>query len=263
MIEVFQWVGSLGFVWGMILFIIVCLLLALIPYIPTIFRIIKIWRSKEKPDIIAFEYALTRDHYMGLLGNREMYLLASNGGYLLQGGKLLLTWKVSGAYRVDIKGVGNNLKGNAAWIIVDRKKTKYTLIAHTLKGKRKARIDLAELEIYDITTTQFTNNEEWGFNSSVSIPLTNPLLGNRAQLTQQYPNISITLPDFGSLYPNLAKLDYIAPFGGVVRESELLQYIEKNEIVKMYCYDKNVFFEDGNHLYFSRKNKIREKLRNQ
>ena len=264
MIEIFQWFGSLGLVEGIFLFTGICVALALVPYYRLLLKLFRFWWKKEKGEIVAFEYDVSVDHKLTDANGYSFYLLPEQQGFLLNGGKLLLTWNVRGAYRVDIDGVGKDLKGNGAWIIVDRRKTNFKLTIHTLKGKKSQMLQLPAGKIIDVKTTAYSDQSDWNYLPSFRNLQThsfNKGVYNGFAFTGNYPNAKVPYPETKSLYPELGRIEYDSPFGGVVRNPLLLTFLDTQDIVKLYPYNRTVFEQNGTHVFFDTRKKVKEFLK--
>ena len=264
MTSLFKWLGNLGVFNGTLLFAFICLILALAPYIRLLYKIFLIWRKKEKAEIRTFEYDISVDHKLKDSKGYSIYLLPQDQGFLVNGGKLLLTWNVVGAYRVDLDGVGRDLKGNGAWVIINRDKTTYLMTIHTLQGKKTKLLQIPKDKIIDVKTTAFTNQNSWNFNPSFRDIKTYSFTRNGRsdfQFIKAYPKVDIGFPIIPSLRPKINRLEYVPVNKGVTRNYLLNNYIESQEVLKIYPYERSIYQQNGTHLFFDTKRKVRDFLK--
>jgi hypothetical protein len=141
-VKFFEWVASLPpqKAWG--LFVLVCTIMAFVPYARISFLYLRILFGNQKPGIIDFSWRLAQDHFIFSLKGKRYYLNASRQNFILEGGKLILNWTVQGAYRVDVLPIGTKMKGNTAVISASKSNRKFTLIAYTTKGKLTKEISI-------------------------------------------------------------------------------------------------------------------------
>lgn len=135
MSDFFQWLSELPpeFGWGF--FIVVCALMAIIPYFSSIWNFLKILFKNEKVEIIDFSWRMAKDHFLTQYQGKSYYLTSEGKDFIIEGGKIILNWKVTGAYRIDILPIGNKIKGNTALVIARKNNAHFKLIAHTIRGK--------------------------------------------------------------------------------------------------------------------------------
>ena len=77
------------------------------------------------------------------------------GGIMLKGHILILTWKVRGAWRVDLEPVGRDLRGNAAKVVLDPSICRFSLKAYGIFAHPVS----AEIEIPQSRLFQMMNYE--------------------------------------------------------------------------------------------------------
>ncbi len=66
----------------------------LMPYFSLLKKNISLYISGQTGEIELFNYAITNDHLIGKIGQKEYYLHPTKPGFVLNGGKVLLTWVV-------------------------------------------------------------------------------------------------------------------------------------------------------------------------
>jgi hypothetical protein len=131
MIQFLEYLSKLSTIQGLIILLFAFVVLASIPYYKLIFAFIRMLFKPVKPEILSFDLRYAPDHLIGSdkSGDKEYYLLAAEHGFILNGSKMLLTWKVSGSYRVDLIPFGKNLEGNAAYVIASTNNRIFKLMA--------------------------------------------------------------------------------------------------------------------------------------
>ena len=157
----FIWLASLSLVEGISLFITVALLMVIMPYYSLLKKIVSLYISGQTGEIELFNYTITNDHLIGKIGEKEYYLHPTKPGFVLNGGKVLLTWVVKGAFRVDLNPIKKDVTGNSAIMIITEENCKFELIAYTLKGKLKAQIEIPIENIKSLETEKIVDNNKW------------------------------------------------------------------------------------------------------
>ena len=261
MIELYQWFSRLDPVEAWLVFGAVMLVLGLIPYTPMLYGITRVLIRWEKAKIHAFKYAFSPDHKLAEAHKNEFYLLSPTMDFIVQGGEILITWHVTGAWRVDIDGIGKNLKGNAARVIVNRSKPNYTLTAYTLKGKLRAVLQLPADRIFDVKTTLFAQDRAWTYD-----PVLTPVENFSFTRIPKSPNNGIPeskigFPDTRVPVPETSRLWPAMNYTGIVENEQLNSILDAQRVVRFYPDNLCNYQENGAHLFFSSAKKLREKLR--
>jgi hypothetical protein len=261
MIELYRWFSLLDPVEAWLVFGAVMLVLGLIPYTPMLYGITRVLIKREKAKIHTFEYAFSPDHKLAEAHNNEFYLLSPTMHFIIQGGEILITWHVTGAWRVDIDGIGKNLKGNAAKVIVNRNKSIYTLTAHTLKGKLRAVLQLPADRIFDVKTTSFAQDRAWTYD-----PVLTPVENFSFTRIPKSPSIGIpdskiSFPENLIPVPETSRLWPAMNYTGIVENDQLNTILDAQKVVRFYPENLSEYEENGEHLFFSSAKKLREKLR--
>ncbi|MBM3164733.1 MAG: hypothetical protein FJZ80_04655 [Bacteroidetes bacterium] len=128
-------IASLGAPALWTIFILCAFLMAIFPFL---YRIKKAWRikfSNQQAGIHDFSWRLAPDHLLFSIKDSEYYLQSGGKQFILEGGAIILSWHVTGAYQIDLEPVGADLKGNAAVVTAKKAHNRFVLIAHTLEGK--------------------------------------------------------------------------------------------------------------------------------
>lgn len=165
MIEFFKWITTLSSWEAWSLFGLLCIIMSIIPLYPLIKRIIIIKLNNEREEIKDFSWRFSPDKLMTLLDDKGYYIKSGDNNFLLNGSKIILNWNVTGAYRVDIEGLGKWIKGNTANVIVNKENKSFVIIAYTLKGKLTKKINIDPSLIKDLKT--FNLSKENHFNQSL------------------------------------------------------------------------------------------------
>jgi len=261
MIELYRWFSLLDPLEAWLIFGAVILVLGLIPYSPMLYGITRVLIRREKAKIHAFEYAFSPDHKLAEVHKNEFYLLSPTMQFIVQGGEILITWHVTGAWRVDIDGIGKNLKGNGARVIANRNKPIFTLTAHTLKGKLQAVLQLPVDRIFDVKTTSFAQDRAWTYDP-VLTPVENfsftripksPAIGI-PESKISFPETQVSVPETSHLWP---AINYL----GMVENDQLNSILDAQKVVRFFPDNLCDYQENGEHLFFSSAKTLREKLR--
>lgn len=132
MSQILEYLGKLSTVHGLLILLVLAIVFAAVPYYKLVLAFVRMLIKPVKPEILSFELRYAPDHLIGSEAslNKDYYLLAAEHGFILDGSKMLLTWKVTGAYRVDLQPFGKNLEGNAAYVVATSKSRKFKLIAY-------------------------------------------------------------------------------------------------------------------------------------
>ena len=174
--ELFDWLSTLNSSLLSLIAVIVAAIMFLIPFMDQLKSIFWIIISNKKAGIVDFSWRLIPDSKIGEIAEKKFYLLKSEYPIIYEGMIILINWQVIGAYRIDIKPMGKNLKGNAAKVVLNRETCHYTLIAYTLKGKLKKELTIDSFKILKLKT--FNISKELLYGQSNHILKTNELVNN-------------------------------------------------------------------------------------
>ena len=164
MTSFFQWINELTPLQAWSIFGLCCFLLAILPYLHIIKRILIIFLTNESTEIKDFSWRMAPAHLLVNKNGIKYYIKSDETQFILEGGKIILNWDVKGAYRIDIVGLGKNVKGNSAHVIVRKNKLSYLLIAYTTKGKLYQQLEIDPSLIRNLNT--FNISKEVQFNQS-------------------------------------------------------------------------------------------------
>ena len=174
--ELFDWLSTLNSSLLSLIAVIVSAIMFLIPFMDQLKSIFWIIISNKKAGIVDFSWRLIPDSKIGEIAEKKFYLLKSEYPIIYEGMIILINWQVIGAYRIDIKPMGKNLKGNAAKVVLNRETCHYTLIAYTLKGKLKKELTIDSFKILKLKT--FNISKELLYGQSNHILKTKELVNN-------------------------------------------------------------------------------------
>jgi hypothetical protein len=251
MTGMFNWFASLSTLQGILFFIGVLLVLGLMPYYGILFKCLGFWYRKEKGKILDFEFDISPDHYLVTLNGKEYYKLPDDQGFLLNGGSIILTWRVTGAYRVDIEGVGKKLKGNGAYTVVNRKRPNFKMTIYTLQGKKTKILRLPVEKIKDLNTAKLVN-QKMGLTRELMDPNTREFTKSvytGLSYTHAQPKVSISYPNAKISYPKNKNMNYESPNQGVDRNRVLSTLLEKQNTVKLNCLNSQKYNANGKALF--------------
>ena len=162
MIEFFTWFGSLDplAAWGIGL--LLALILAIIPYFGLIKTYLRIKFSNQTPEIVEFSWRLIPDQLVGKTFDSSLYFSSQGATMLYEGMVILLTWKVIGAYSVDLEPLGTGLKGNSVYVVIKRGNNQFTLVANTPNGKLSKEIVIRADAIKTLKTFNLSKEKHFG-----------------------------------------------------------------------------------------------------
>jgi hypothetical protein len=162
MTKLFEWMNNLTYFQGIMILFSVAFVMLIIPYAKTIYNVIILLIKAEKPEILSFDYRIAPDHLFSKTDKNELYLLARDQGFIVNGSAIILTWSVKAAYRVDLLPYGKNLTGNSATVTVKNNNRVFTLEIYTLaRGKLRKTIEIPENLIVDINNLKFSRANEY------------------------------------------------------------------------------------------------------
>lgn len=159
------------------IFLVCALLMAIFPFWRQIKKAVRIKFSNQKAAIHDFSWRLTPDHCLLTVKDNEYYLQSNGKQFILEGGAIILSWHVTGAYRVDINPLGDDIKGNAAVIAAKKERNRFILTAHTLEGKITKELMLDPSLFRTLDT--FNLSQELHFNQKKYKLKTNAITKNR------------------------------------------------------------------------------------
>ena len=160
--EFFEWIGSLETELQWMLFISVALLMALFPYLGLIGRYVYLGLANTKPQIVNFSWRLIPDTKLGKIEDKNYFVTRSEKPVLYDGMLLMLNWHVVGAYRVDISPMGQNIKGNCAYLSLKSGNNIFKLTAFTVKGKLSGELRIDSAEIRKLATFNISREAHFG-----------------------------------------------------------------------------------------------------
>jgi len=142
-------------------FFLCAFIMALVPFYGKLKKILLFKFSNIKPEIKDFTWRLAPDHLLFKWKGKTYYLQSQGKEFILEGGSILLSWDVTGAYQIDISGVGTNLKGNTASIRASKHHNTFELIAHTSSGKLTQTLNLDPKLFRDLGTLNLSKEENF------------------------------------------------------------------------------------------------------
>lgn len=151
MLELFKWMYSLSPAEAWLIFLLLGLAIAITPYFSLILRIIRIYVSRETPKIIDFSWRIAPDYLIYENADKQYYYM-SNKKVAYQGCPIILSWTVTGAYRIDINPDFTKLTENGLITVIKPDSNTYTLIAYTLKGRLEQKIVIPQELIKQLQT---------------------------------------------------------------------------------------------------------------
>lgn len=246
MTEFFKWIASLEppQTWG--LFILIAGIMAFIPYAGYFFKALKIKFSNEKTEIVDFSWRLIPDLKLGSILDKQYYITNSENPFLYEGMVVLICWRVTGAYRIDVEPLGRDLKGNNARVVIKKGMNRYVLIAHTWNGKLRRELDLSSHPIKTLQT--FNLSREDHFHQPHDDLLTTPISQTRYKgtlfSTQKIKKLKLLLLKriFSGMRRSYAGTKQIAYQTGLNKEKEAVRsFVESQSLIKTYTFKPGVY----------------------
>ena len=209
------WLGSLdeGLLWS--IFLLCAVIMAIVPFWSKIRKALKIKFSNQKSEILDFSWRLAPDHLLFKFKDKDYYLKSDGKQFVLEGGVIILSWNVVGAYQIDIEPVGSNLKGNTAVITAKKSACKFILVAHTPKGKLRSVLEIDEALFRNLKT----------FNLSKEL---------------HHKQLNANVPRYNYLKIRERFL-FINP--KIMSKVNLKLYLSKQQVVKTYTFHPNKYNE--------------------
>jgi hypothetical protein len=240
MLELFKWMSELSLFEGIKLFILIAILLASIPYFNIITAFYKHIILKKKLEIHFFEYSTDQNIYLGKneVGD-EIFIDLPEDDILIIGTKLKLYWNISGAYRIDLLPIGENIKGNSAHIIINDKITHFTLVAYGFFGKKvETHLEIPLDKLYLLDTTHISSYSDKIIRNA---PLVNSsLITKKSILTKNLSQIDTNkLNDWHRVrLPKVCHIDFqIDSLISVNDKKKLLHNsLEQSRLLKSYTF---------------------------
>jgi len=245
-----EWLGSLdeALLWS--IFLLCAVIMAIVPFWSKIRKVLKIKFSNQKSEILDFSWRLTTDHFLFKFKDKDYYLQSDGKEFILEGGVLILSWNVVGAYQIDIEPVGSNLKGNTAVITAKKSACKFILVAHTPKGKLRSVLEIDESLFRDLKTFNLSKDLHYK-QSNQSLHATS--LTRSTWMSGKYKaGRMAALPKVNTLalQPDLSRYNYLKIrerflfFNPkIMRKVKLKLYIRKQNVVKTYTFHPHKYNE--------------------
>ncbi len=160
MTEFFEWIASLSLLDGMLYFLLIAVVLAILPYYQIITKYLKHFVYKKEVKINYFELRTITEHFVGVdEQNTPIYIRTNSEEVFIHNTKAILFWHVEGAKRVNLLPVQENVKGNSAEILLDFNVLQYTIEAEGFAGEKiTAEINLSLDQFYRIQTAPISKS---------------------------------------------------------------------------------------------------------
>lgn len=158
----FNFLSSLSLEEGIKYFVLLCLVLAVLPYYEIIIKYAKQIVLRDNLEIVFFKYSTAPYVCIGKDSDgKELYASNEGDNLLITNTILNFVWEVKGALYVDLLPVGKKLKGNSSSVIINSDVKKYSLIAHGFKGEKiESVIDFSNEVFYSLQTNPIASNQK-------------------------------------------------------------------------------------------------------
>ena len=131
--KILEWLGVLTIKEVSLILASVSLVMAALPFARQIHAFIRYIFGERSPVIHAFSYSFSGFPTPGKThSNRSVHDVKSD--VFLEGTRLHLHWKVSGARKIDLVPVGRDLRGDTATVVIDPKLSRFNLKAYGFFG---------------------------------------------------------------------------------------------------------------------------------
>ena len=245
-----EWLGSLdeALLWS--IFLLCAIIMAIVPFWSKLRKVLKIKFTNQKSEILDFSWRLTPDHLLFKFKDKDYYLQSDGKQFILEGGVIILSWNVVGAYQIDIEPVGSNLKGNTAVITAKKSACKFILVAHTPKGKLRSVLEIDESLFRDLNT--FNLSKELHYKQPNQYLQTTSLTKSTWMHGKYKPGKMASLPKVNTATLNAKmprynylkmrkRLHFLNPNG--ISKAKLKLYLSNQQVVKTYTFHPNKYNE--------------------
>lgn len=221
------------------IFIVCALLMAIFPFLSKIKKAYRIKFANQKAAIHDFSWRLAPDHHVLKIKDSEYYLQSNGKQFILEGGAIILSWHVTGAYKIDIAPIGEDLIGNTAVIAAKKANNHFILTAHTLVGKLTRELTLDPALFRNIDT--FNLSKDLHFKQKIHRLNTKSFSKGQWMQGKYRPGKMANLPKVATDRINAtSKRYFFKKLGKRLPEfqfkswnnSKLVMYISANKIVK-------------------------------
>ena len=162
MIEFFQWIDSLPDEMAWLLLASIAFVMAIFPFLGTIWRAIYVLFSNEKTGVHDFSWRFIPNRKMDDDGERTLYVTPSERPVIYEGMVIMLTWHVGGAFRTDVLPVKKRMKGNVAFVPVRKGRNVFTLVAYTWRGKIRKELVIEAASVRNLCTLNLSKETFFG-----------------------------------------------------------------------------------------------------
>ena len=230
----FQWCSELTTAQAMTLLGLLALIMLLIPFGSIIYSFIHFVVFPKPLQIHSFRY-----HFVEQLSN------PNNTGskdispdFIVKGSVLLISWQVTGAWRIDIEPIGRNLKGNAAYIVFDPNCLQFTLKAHRFFSPVKVAVlnipqsssyilENTRIASFPIASKPLVSPQNISFIKSISNALTFTLtrLLNHSLIVKSK-----------KIQPDVGSIAAIKEFTGTTPQKSFYRRLDEQKIIQFYSF---------------------------
>jgi hypothetical protein len=162
MIDFFKWIDSLPVEIAWMYFVLIAALMAIAPFVSTLWRAIYVLYSNEKASILDFSWRFIPNQKMGDNEANYLYVKSTDTPIIYEGMAIMLNWHVSGAFRTDVLPLKKRMKGNAAVVTVRKGRNIFTLVAYTWKGKIQQDIIIEASSVRTLNTLNISGETYFG-----------------------------------------------------------------------------------------------------
>ena len=245
-----EWVGSLdeALLWS--IFLLCAIIMAIVPFWSKIRKALKIKFTNQKSEILDFSWRLAPDHLLFKYKDKDYYLQSDGKQFVLEGGVIILSWHVVGAYQIDIEPVGTNLKGNTAVITAKKSACTFVLVAHTPKGKLRSVLEIDASLFRELKT--FNLSKDLHYKQASQVLHTAPLTKSTWMHGKYKPGKMAALPKINTnaLNSKVSRYNYLKMWERLhflnpnkISKAKLKLYLSKQKVIKTYTFHPNKYNE--------------------
>lgn len=230
----FQWCSELTTAQAMTLLGFFALVMLLIPFGSIIYAFIQYVIFPKPLQIHSFRY-----HFVESLSDLENPdSKDASPDFIVKGSVLLISWEVTGAWRIDIEPIGRNLKGNAASIIFDPNCLQFTLKAHRFFSPAQVavlnipqsscyRLENVRISDFSIASAPLVSPQNISFIKSISNTLAFTLtrLLNKKLIVKSK-----------KIQPDVGSIGTLKEFTGTATQKKFYRMLHEQKVMRFYSF---------------------------
>lgn len=222
--SIFKWISQLSMKQGLGLLGLVALIMLSIPYGRIIFAFVRQIVYRKPLIIETFQY-----HFFSKDSGKEIVNITElHPDYLIDGSVLMLSWQVSGAWRVDVEPIGRDLRGNAASFIFTGDCLQFSLKAYGFFRPP----EVCVLQI-PLSSAYVLDKKQISTSKIASEPLPGIL---SLAFTRSSPSTMSLNSNTRILQPGLTNMRAEKPYTGTPKQRSFYRFLDKKKILQSYSF---------------------------